>query len=218
MAGSRPLASRPPDGVSALYSMACQRPLLVEQAIEPTVQRARTARMGRLLASQLDRGPRPGQRGPPVGIGENAIDGQVEQRGEVEREAAQASSFGRTQSSPWRATDSGAHRPRRRDSGRASRRWRRIARRRRSRHRFATAAACSRHAADALNAAGAQRRQVRAARTGRMWRLSARGSRRGAMDDGAALTIEDEDGAWVVGGALEAGAPCNRVAEQVLDG
>src|SRR5690242_17313941 len=66
----------------------------VEQPVEAAVQRAAAARVGWLLACQLEGGPWPGEGRPPVGVVEDAVDGLIEQTGEGFGEAAQGACFG----------------------------------------------------------------------------------------------------------------------------
>src|SRR5205823_3787328 len=54
----------------------------LQQEVEATEQRRHAVRMWRLLARQLDGRPRPGERRPPLGVIQNAVDGTVEQRAE----------------------------------------------------------------------------------------------------------------------------------------
>jgi len=87
MAGSRPLASRPPDGVSALYSMICQ--CLVHRA------GSRSDRTGSGTAApggELDGGP--GRQRRHVGVVKNAVHGQIEQLRKLDRDYSELIGFG----------------------------------------------------------------------------------------------------------------------------
>src|SRR5207244_10026233 len=51
----------------------------VQQAVEPTVEAGLPGRVGRLLSSELDGWPRPGQSRPPVRITQDALHRRVDQ-------------------------------------------------------------------------------------------------------------------------------------------